>query len=710
MTRKEQRRSQWARRLLCWLLAVGLTLSATADGGDWRIYAAYHNAKQVAAIHAKVYVMSDGGLYSYDPEDASVETYDKATVLSDVGVFGILPCGATGELVVVYTNGNIDLLDGNGDVLNMPELKMKSLSDKKLNAMALSGTTLYISTNSGIVCVDVQKHAFGNFYSFGQKVTKTVEKDGVLYAVTPAGTYQGLMTDNLLDPGKWTKATAGAPTGGDTAEPATMVEWSGTTWKACGEEGLKGFDSNGEVKVSSIIPEGPRRNYAYKLYMKDGRLLVAGGNFYYPEVNYPGMALKYEDGKWTCFDEEEPLALVGSNLYLNVTDIAQDPFDSEHHFLGTKRSGIYEFKDYRLINHFSYENSPLLSILPDNANAGAFVRVTGVTFDRLGNLWMCNNEVESSVHILQKDRTWTLLDIPEIKKFPTLDHIIFDSNDWVWITSRRHTSISTAGFVVVNTNNKLGTPSAYTHKYVDSFVNQDGTSYKPMQFYCVTEDLDGSIWMGCDRGLFVCYDKTQIFSSSFYLTQVKVPRADGSNLADYLLNGVDVKCIAIDGGNRKWIGTSGSGVFLVSADGLETIEHFTTENSPLISDNINDIVINGSNGEVFIATDAGLVSYQGDATDPVASFDEDKVVVYPNPVRPDYQGNIHITGLMYNSDVKIVNAAGYLVNRGTSVGGQYSWNGCLASGRRCANGIYYVLATDETGKSGVVGKFLMVRE
>ena len=231
-----------------------------------------------------------------------------------------------------------------------------------------------------------------------------------------------------------------------------------------------------------------------------------------------------------------------------------------------------------------------------------------------------------------------------------------------------------------------------------------------MLFYCVREDLDGAIWLGCDRGLFVCYDKSQVFSDSFYLTQIKVPRQDGSNLADYLLSGVDVKCIAIDGGNRKWIGTSGSGVFLVSADGLETLEHFTSENSPLISDNINDIVINGQNGEVFIATDAGLVSYMGDATNPATSFDEDKVVVYPNPVRPDYVGNIHVTGLMYNSDVKIVNAAGYLVNRGTSVGGQYSWNGRLSSGKRCANGIYYVLATDEDGKKGVVAKFLMVTE
>ena len=152
------------------------------------------------------------------------------------------------------------------------------------------------------------------------------------------------------------------------------------------------------------------------------------------------------------------------------------------------------------------------------------------------------------------------------------------------------------------------------------------------------------------------------------------------------------------------------GVYLVSADGIETIAHFTKDNSPLIDDNIYDIAVDGETGEVYIATDGGLCSYIGDATDPVASFDKDLVKVYPNPVRPDYNGRIVIRGLKYDSHVKIVNAAGRLVNEGTSVGGEYTWDGRLQGGKRCASGIYYILATDEEGKNGVVGKFLIVRE
>jgi hypothetical protein len=172
---------------------------------------------------------------------------------------------------------------------------------------------------------------------------------------------------------------------------------------------------------------------------------------------------------------------------------------------------------------------------------------------------------------------------------------------------------------------------------------------------------------------------------------------------------VNVKCITIDGGNRKWIGTSGSGVYLISHDGLETIHHFTVDNSPLISNNIYSIAIDGQTGEVFIGTDRGLVSFMGDATEPESEMDDDLLKVYPNPVHPDYQGQITITGLMFNSNVKIVNAAGRLVHEGTSVGGEFTWNGRLSSGKRAASGIYYVLATDEEGNEGATTKFLIVR-
>ena len=323
---------------------------------------------------------------------------------------------------------------------------------------------------------------------------------------------------------------------------------------------------------------------------------------------------------------------------------------------------------------------------------------------------MCNTECDTIVRVKKADGTWKAFYFEEIAGYPTFDYTVFDSRGWAWINSRRSTPFGHhAGVFVFDTNGTLDDTSDDRHKLIGAFTNQDGTPYAPDLFNCITPDLNGAIWFGNSLGLFVSYNPGDVFKQNFHLSQVKVPRNDGTNLADYLLNGVNVKCITIDGGNRKWIGTSGSGVYLISHDGLETIHHFTVDNSPLISNNIYSLAIDGQTGEVFIGTDRGLVSFMGDATEPESEMDDDLLKVYPNPVHPDYQGQITITGLMFNSNVKIVNAAGRLVHEGTSVGGEFTWNGRLSSGKRAASGIYYVLATDEEGNEGATTKFLIVR-
>lgn len=774
------------RYILLFVLAALQTVSLHAIDGDWHIYSAYHYAQKTVYMHGKAYVLSDGSLYSYDPEDTSVETYDKTNVLSDFGIYTILGCEKTNELVIVYRNGNIDMMNAQGDVYNLPDLKLKLHSDKTVNDVLLIDGTMYMSTVSGVVCVNVERHLFGDFYSFGDGAMSIIRYGEYFYVATSKEIYKGKVSDNLLDPASWTfvrnatwvtklrvfndqiycmqpsaivhitdiekfyvrsflpqKCTQWIETNGrlfifltnggayevTDVEEAVKIEGSDTVfdlffsngkyWAACGTQGLKAYtldDSRVLTDVmSSIIPNSPQRNYSYHLNMAPNqRLLVAGGAFNYPGVTQAGTVMKYENNTWTTFDEEAPNAEAGNNGYINVTDIVQDPLDSEHHWVSLARSGLYEFRDYKLVNHYTYDNSPLETILPDDANPQNFVRVTALAFDSQNNLWMCNNEVENIFHILLKNGTWTSYDIPDIKYFTTFDRTIFDRRGWAWTNSRRTAPTSwgrtLSGFVVINTNGNPGNPSGFTHRFVSSLTNQDNKIYSPSFFYCITEDLDGAMWFGSESGLFMTATPTEVFNSDFRVTQIKVPRNDGSNLADYLLSEVPVKCIAIDGGNRKWIGTNGQGVYLISADGLEQLAHFTTANSPLISDGIYDIAIDGKTGEVYFATGAGLVSYHGDATDPAASLEEDNVKVYPNPVRPEFNGNIVITGLAYNTNVKIVNASGRLVNEGTSVGGEYRWNGCLSSGQRCASGIYYVMATDESGNKGVVSKFLMVKE
>ena len=766
------------RRLILFFLMSFVLVQAYPQNNRWTIYAAYHDASKCVSVGSKIYVLSDGGLYSYDYEDMDVVTYDKSGVLSDNGIFDISYCSEEKTLVIVYNNGNIDLLYDDGSVYNMTDFKNKTAGDKTINDIYVNGKNMYMSTNYGLLIVDIAERIFSKTYTLDYEINSVAVDGNFIYAATDNGVYKGNTADNLQDKSKWSVITKNAidefidfngklysltSSGVFSIDKSTFAmtniskfsakywsicndmlllsdasslysvgtdgkmtlldgkgirtaDYAGNTyWCACGTDGLKGMslkDGKFTENVSSVIPDSPMRNYSYFLRMTpENRLLVAGGSFNYNGQSFPGTLMKYENQSWTCFDEETPIATVGKSLYVNVTDIAQDPNDSEHHFAGSASDGIFEFKDYKMVNHYDYRNSPLQSILPSSSRPNAYVWITGLEYDKDGNLWMLNNQTDTIVRILKNDGKWAALYYSEIKDIPTLDQVLFDNRGWAWINCRRTTNnpVNYAGVFCVDTKGTLENTADDSRKFITRFSNQDGVAYSPDLFNCIAEDLDGNIWFGTDKGPFVTYSPEDVFDNGFYFTQVKIPRNDGTNLADYLLSDVNITCITIDGGNRKWMGTSGNGVYLLSSDGIEMIEHFTTENSPLISDNIESIAIDGSTGEVFFGTDAGLVSYLGTATDPAGLLSDDNIKVYPNPVRPEYTGRIYITGLMRDTDVKIVSASGYLVNSGTSVGGEYTWDGKNKGGKRVASGVYYVLAADAEGNSGAVAKILVIR-
>ena len=753
---------------------------AEAAYGDWTIYAAYHHATKVAVLKNKVFVVSDNGLYSYDPEDTSIETYDKTNSLSDNNIFDIVSCEATKQIIILYSNGNIDLMDVNGNSYNMPELKEKALPDKTMNDLYVTNEFVYISTNSGIVVLDTKRKVFTNYYDFGQKVSSMTIYDGSIIAVTANGVFKGDMKTNLMDSKNWVMITdnkfskiitfnneiyvRGMISGQlklvtnkdkfyfsnttddvitdycltddalvafgskriiifdkdnnyktfDNTFNVQHAEYAGGKyWMACNTDGLIQTSFDGESfkeTLSSIIPNSPFYNYFYKLKMVDGRLLAVGGYFEFVNVNRTAFATQYDNGVWTNFDEKSTWeGLGGDYYYRNFHDIIQDPDDPNHHFVGAK-AGLIEFRNYKFEKQYTHLNSGLTSIIPTSSHAPYYVWVSGMVYDNQKNLWMLNSQVDTIIKVMKPNGEWFGYYCPEIANYSIMGDMMFDSQrGWIWLTSHFSSDSNNGGLFVLDTNGTINQRSDDRSKLIYIFNNQDGQSYHIDNMHCVVEDLNGAIWIGTDLGPFVTFEPSTIFNQDFYFTQCKVPRNDGTNYADYLLNEIEVRCIAIDGGNRKWIGTSGNGVYLVNADGSEILEHFTIDNSPLVSNDIYSIVIDGSSGEVFIATDNGLVSYMGNAVDPEESFDKDLVKAYPNPVRPDYTGNVIITGLMQNSVVKIVNAAGRLVKEGKSVGGEFTWNRLTNEGKQAASGVYYVLATDADGDKGVATKFLIVR-
>ena len=217
------------------------------------------------------------------------------------------------------------------------------------------------------------------------------------------------------------------------------------------------------------------------------------------------------------------------------------------------------------------------------------------------------------------------------------------------------------------------------------------------------------MWVGTSSGLFVIEDVSKVFDKDFQFTQIKINRNDGSGLADYLLNDVSIACISIDAANRKWIGTQTNGVFLISADGQEMINHFTTDDSPLLSNNVQSVAVHPGTGEVVFGTDKGLCSFIGDATSPEEELVKSNVTVFPNPITSDYTGPIAIRGLVNNTEIKILSTGGQLVWNGTSAGGTCLWNGCANNGKFVASGIYHVVANTPEGNKAIVTRIVVVR-
>lgn len=493
-------------------------------------------------------------------------------------------------------------------------------------------------------------------------------------------------------------------------EESNFIKTDGNVlWNCKGYKGLKECKIDNSTIVESengIIPESPVRNYSEFMKISGNKLLVAGGNINYMDITfYDGTLMEYDlsDGKWTNYPEDIIKENTGY-LYRNICTVDEDPTEEGHIFAGSFGHGLYEFRNHEFVKNYTIHNSPIESVV-SGESAIRYMRVPMVKYDNKGNLWVINTGMKNIIKILKKDGTWLQLYYKLIDSLPTVSNIHVDSRGWMWLVSMR----ADAGLFCAKTNGTLFDTSDDESKvWFEKFINQDGISYTVYEIYGFAEDKNGVIWVGTNTGLFVIDNPKEFFENGKF-TQIKVPRNDGTGLADYLLNGTYIQCITVDGANRKWIGTKHNGVYLISEDGLETIEHFTTENSPLPSNSVVSVAVNGHNGEVFFGTENGIASYKGDATEPVAKLDENSIYAYPNPVKADYSGDIRVVGLTYDCNVKIVDAAGSLIYEATSTGGSFSWDGRDRKGDKVASGVYYVLTYDENGDEGVATKILFIR-
>ncbi len=545
-----------------------------------------------------------------------------------------------------------------------------------------------------------------------------------LYMMDPATTTntaysKGAYTYMKVSGGKliWGNATSFFFTDNLSSDPTAITvdnQWSDasvvadTYWMSEGENGLKAYKTSGqEINATGqvIQPSSPIRDLGYNISWEGDRLLVAGGINTTGSFTNPATSMYYENGVWTNFTEMEKPENYPSLRLRNTTNLVQDPLDDTHHFASLYRTGLCEYRNGKFVKLYNHDNSPLRSLMARVPQYYNYVMCSALSYDADGNLWMASSMRDSALHVLKPNGTWYNPYYEELNGVSLIDQILHHSSGLKFITSRR---IEKRGIFCLDTK---GTERTTDDRHImhQNIVNQDGTPYLPESFFCLCEDLEGLVWVGTSSGVFVIEDVTKVFDPGFQFTQIKINRNDGSGLADYLLNDVSISCITVDAANRKWIGTQTNGAFLISADGQEMIHHFTTEDSPLLSDEVQSIAVHPGTGEVVFGTPKGLCSFISDATTPEEELKKSNVTVFPNPVNPDYNGPIAIRGLVANAEVKIISTGGQLVWNGSSAGGTCLWNGVANNGKRVASGVYHVVANTPEGGKAIVTRIVVVR-
>ncbi|MGP1492640.1 MAG: type IX secretion system anionic LPS delivery protein PorZ [Prevotella fusca] len=669
------------RYFLSLFLLVSVVASAVAGGiGTWKNYLSYSNIQWVEQGGNKLYVLASNSLYSYNRNDQSIRTYDKINGLSGMDIKFIGWNQTAKRLVIVYSDYNIDLLDDRGNVTNVPDYYLKTLAvDKTVNGIDMSGAYCYLSTGFGLVKLNVSKAEITDSYNLAFPVNYSYIESNYIYAASENnGLYRALLTANLLDRSNWTQV------GNYVARSHTM-------------------DADLLAQAKRLSPGGPKRNTFIWTDFRNNRLYTTGG--YYDPIadnwENPGIVQVLQGDDWDFFEDD--FSARTGYAYLGTKAVAVDPRNSNHVFVGA-RTGLYEFLSGKMVAFYNKDNSILQSAMDDGRELGNdYVLVNGLAYDREGNLWVLNNQTKKENLIrMSKDGQMTSFSKAELMKdgvgLSGLSQMRLDSRNLLWFCNDHW--IQPGLFSYDPKNDKL---NAYTR-----FINDDGSNVDITAVHCWAEDLDNNIWIGTTAGPLLLQRSQMNKQDSYRFVQVKVPRNDGTNLADYLLAGLEITAMAVDGGGRKWFGTKGNGVYLISADNMMQLKHFITTNSNLLSNNIQSISINHATGEVFFATDKGLCSYMSDATKAVDSPDDNSTYAYPNPVKPGYTGPVTIVGLSLNADVKIVTTNGVLVAEGTSNGGTFVWDGKDKNGKRVASGVYMVQSADENGDNGTVCKVAVV--
>lgn len=735
--------------------------------GSWSDHLNYNSVQSLAVGSEEVFASTGSSILVYNKSLAQLGKLSRINGLTETGISAIAYSEENKTLVIGYNSSGIDLVVNN-TVYSIPDIERKFIDGSKtIHKIRINGKYAFAACNFGIVVIDVvKKEVFDTWYpATGSSLSDIYDLafgNGKIYAATGKGVYSGDLTNNglsysgnwdpvsflpdpsgkynlvlftannlyvnlydpfsgndiiykiksgnsvlLTEPGiRFTSMEAGSSgftvTSANSARLynsdgilqktistygwgycniSAAVEHGYDIWIADNNSGL--VYGNKMSAFSALSLPGPASNNAWHISSLNGKTVATGGGVS-PSWNNLARTFDvsvHEDNSWDVLKFSAASDPVRSVI---------DPNDPEHIFMATWGSGLLEYRNNVLQKQYTASNSPLQASSPGN------VRVFGLAFDNAGNLWVTQPGVSNNIKVLKPDGGWIV--IPITINAPVTGDIVIAQNGYKWI------NLPGNGLFVLDDNN---TPGNAMDDRSLKFLITDNNKKIVSNVLSLAADLDGNIWAGTDQGPFIYFNPGRILDDELTAFRITVPRNDGTDLGDYMLGTEKITSISVDGANRKWLGTASSGVYLLSSDGTTILKHFNEENSPLFSNSIESVAVDNKTGDVWIGTSKGLISVRENATSGEESFSG--LYAFPNPVRNDFSGNVTVTGLVRDTQVKITDVSGNLVYETTSDGGMATWDLNNYQGHRVSTGVYIVFCSAPGGKQSAVTKILVIK-
>ncbi len=477
---------------------------------------------------------------------------------------------------------------------------------------------------------------------------------------------------------------------------ASQVAYDGSIyWIADRNNGFVKYEGAYQNTFIELI--GPPKSDLYALDYQDGTIAVASGarSGGAPSFNRGGVYL-FKDEEWSLIDHQS-VSSWADTLH-DFMGVSINPNDETQIGIGTYSSVPVTVVDEsgQASGLYNYGNS----LVEQTSIGNPWSLVSDVQYDRDGNLWVLNGYASEPLKVLTSEGEWYSYNLGASAKSKITERIEIDFNGNKWL------AIKGAGLYGFKDNGTLDNTS--DDQWVQLNQGASSGALPSSEVTAIAVDFDNEIWIGTDAGFAVLYNSDNAFDAAPGDYNAQRIKLEFEGNVEFVLGATHITDIEVDGGNRKWLGTASSGIILLSEDGLEILEQWTMENSPLISNTIIDMEINQETGEMFIITDQGLISYRTDATYEDPNYSD--VTVFPNPARPDFNGVITIQGIKYDSDVKITDAGGNLVYQTTSNGGTATWDRRTLTGDLARTGVYLIWTASNQNDGRFVGKVLVVNE